>query len=178
MDKKQLAYKLNVSHTTIYKWVDRFAEFFTDGAKSRRREYTQADLDILATIAKLSADGLNYDAIERALQDGQRESFENTTLGTDTRMVPAAAVEQIIDSTELRTELATITAERDALREQLDELVERAARYEQERDASNKQVQELLKQIADMERELGRAETEAKILREQQGKRRGLFGRG
>ena len=151
MDKQQLSAKLGVSHTAIYRWIDRFGDFFSEGAKASRREYTQADLDMLATIAKLSHDGLKYDAIEKRLLDGERVSFENTTFGTDSRMIPAAAVEQIIDSVEIKTELAQIKAERD----KLIELVEKADA--EKRDLQSK-VDQLQSQIADLQNKLGRAE--------------------
>ena len=65
---------------------------------------------------------------------------------------------------------------RDSLKEQLEELERRSRRYEKERDESKDEVKLLLENIADLRDKLGRAETEAKMLREQQEKKRfGLF---
>lgn len=153
-----------VDSKTITNWTKEFGEWLSDGAQGkagRHRIFDQSDFVVMATIAELTQkQKLPYSAVHDKLAEGYRvEDPTAETVGyEDGRTVPAAVVEQIIDATEIKTQLSQVTAERDALQRQLEEMTVRAARYENERDASNAQVQELLKQIAELERELGRLE--------------------
>jgi len=164
MNKKQLEAKLNVSHTTIYKWIKRFDSYFSDAARSGRREYSQEDLDILATIASLSIEGLNYDAIEKRLDSGERVAFEETTLGVDSRMIPAVAVEQMLDATEIRIELEQVRAERDKLYSMLEEI---KADFSKEREKN----EALLREMGQIQERAARAEAQVEMLKEILGSR-------
>ena len=120
--------------------------------KSKQRAFTEDDLLILATIATLSTEGLNYENIRSRLEDGYRVEHPGAAnFGVDTRMVPAAAVEQIIDATEIKTELAQVKAERDKLLE----MIERE--QSEKRDLQSK-IDLLQNEIRQLSERLGRAE--------------------
>jgi predicted nuclease with TOPRIM domain len=74
-------------------------------------------------------------------------------------MIPAAAVEQLVDAAEVRTYLAQVTADRDKLLEML-------AEEKQAHQVSREKVQSLQDEIARLQRELGRAEGELAYRRE------------
>lgn len=162
MQIKDLAAKLNTTHTSISNWIKRFDLYFSDNVKQRNRSFTQEDLDLLATIAKLSASGMSYDLIEQQLQSGERVNFEDTTLGTDTRMVPAMAMEQMIDATEIRMELERTRSD---LARALDMLETERSTSDTLRD----KIDALQQEIRTLERELGRAQGELDYRRSKDG---------
>jgi len=184
MKSGDLQKAFGIGATTIKNWCDEFAEYLSDGARamdSRHRRFTESDYIALATVAELSQkQKLPYQAIHEKLQGGYRvENPGAWTIGyEDGRMVPAAAVEQIIDASEIRVELEIIRAERDRLANMLSDSIEKASTLEDKNEQLTKRLIELERELGALQRELGRAETEAKILREQQDKKRGWFGRG
>lgn len=163
MKTGDIARLLGVSSTTIREWIARFPDFFSE-QRTKQRQYTEADMLTLATIANLSADGHSLAEIENKLATGYRVEHPGVSnLGIDTRMIPAAAVEQMIDASELRTELEITKSERDKLAELLE--VERGEHQntrkelEQKKDVLNDRINQLIERAA-------RAEMEAKMLRE------------
>lgn len=162
-----------VSSTTIVKWIKVFEAYLSEGARktdSKQRSFTEEDVIVLGSIAKLSAEGLGYDAIHAKLEEGFRvERPEVTNWGVDRRMVPAAALEQVIDSTDMRVELEQVKSERDKLAELLgqsnDQLRELREKYDQ-----------LQEEIKTLQRQLGLAEGELNLRRDQEKKKRWPFG--
>lgn len=185
MRSGDLAKLFGCSLTTIQNWCHEFDDYLIP-SKSKHRVYTEADVLTLATVAKLSTDGLNYSAIRERLKEGYRvDNPSEANFGVDTRMIPAAAVEQIVDSTGLRVELEAVKNERDLLAASVNELKQELSRMRQNYDTKeaerNQKIDTLQEQIRQLERDLGRAETEARLLRErleeQKGqKRRRWFG--
>lgn len=153
-----------VSNTTIKNWVDRFPDYFSDAAKAvnqRQRAFTESDILTLATIAQLSQqEHLAYEQIEDRLGAGYRVDDPGiANFGVDTRMVPAAAVEQMIDSTEIRMQLEQVKAERDKLVDMLSESQGRELQLLEK----NEQLQ---REIRELERKLGQAEGELNYRRQ------------
>ena len=171
MKTGDLVKHFGVSESTIRRWVKEF-ESVLDPQRGKHRNFTQNDFLVMATVKKLADDGLTFRAILRQLEEGYRvEDTASETMGySDGRMVPAAAVEQIIDASEIRVELEVIRAERDRL-------LDLANRLESKNEEMSTRIVELERELGNLQRELGRAETEARMLREQQDKKRGWFGR-
>lgn len=144
MKIKELLQKLGTTNTSLARWIAEFGDYFSEGAKLRHREFTHDDLNTLATVAKLSQDGMNYDAIREKLATGYRDEFAAANFGVDTLMIPAAAVEQIIDSTEIRSELEAIRLDH--------------ARLLAETQRKDERIDTLQQRIAELERALGKAE--------------------
>jgi DNA-binding transcriptional MerR regulator len=164
MKTGDLERQFGVSRQTIYNWIEHFSQYFGDGAKglrSKQRIFDSNDYIVLATIAELSREGMSYAAIAKQLQQGYRvDDPSAVTVGyTDGRMIPAAAVEQLVDAAEVRTYLAQVTADRDKLLEML-------AEEKQAHQVSREKVQSLQDEIARLQRELGRAEGELAYRRE------------
>jgi len=67
-----IAKALNVHENTIRDWSDRYQSLLSKRATSGRRKFTEDDFLLLATIADYRDKGLSLDAIEAALQKGQR----------------------------------------------------------------------------------------------------------
>jgi len=170
MKIKELLQQLGTTNTTLARWITEFDSFFSTGAKQRQREFTEEDFGVLAAIAKLSRDGMNYDAIRSRLAAGYRESLSTVNFGVDTRLVPAAAMEQIIDSAELKVELENIRQDRDRLVayvERLEkQLDDKDKKMEQIRDTYSAQIVELHKQITELSERAGKAEGELNYRRE------------
>lgn len=156
MKTGDLVKQFGVSDTTIRRWVAEFEGFLSDDAKktnSRQRVFNSSDFLVLATIHALSSENLPLSMIQERLAEGYRvEDTASSTVGySDGRMVPAAAVEQIVDATELRVEIESLKRERDRLLELLD----------QERNISHdkdQRIDVLQTEIKTLLRELGRAE--------------------
>jgi DNA-binding transcriptional MerR regulator len=159
MKSGDLARLFGVSSEAIRQWTEVFAEFLSDDAQAknmRQRLYNETDVLVLATVARYSADGLSRAHIREKLAAGDRVEHPGiANYGVDTRMVPAAAVKQLVDATELRIELEQIKAERDKLIEMLDS--ERT--QSRERDIQLRaEIKNLQDQVVQLQRELGRAE--------------------
>lgn len=125
MKTGDLEKQFGVSRQTIYNWVDKFDNLFSNearGIKVKQRAFNSEDYIILATIAELSRDGLGYTAIQNRLAEGYRIEDPTTfTIGYDDgRMVPASVVEQVVDASEVRAALERVTVERDRLIQELD----------------------------------------------------------
>lgn len=168
--------QFGVSGTTIRRWVTEFKSFFSDSAvkkDSRNRSYTADDFVVLATIHSLSAQNFPYDAIREKLESGYRveESVSQTVGYTDGRMVPAVAVEQIIDSTTVRVELEALKIDHARLMEELESERARVADRDQK-------IQVLQDRIADLQHKLGLAEGRLGEIDRQQNQKKGRwFGR-
>lgn len=184
MKTGDVAKLFGVSNTTINQWQRRFAGYLSE-KKGRQRIYDQNDVLVLATVARLSADGHSLAEINNQLEDGYRvEDVGAANFGIDHRMIPAAAVEQIIDAAELRTELEQVKAERDKLAVFFQNAQETAAKWEEKHNESSAKITELQDKIATLERQLGRAEVKAEQLDElkeqmerERQKKRWWFGR-
>lgn len=179
MKTGDLVRQFGVSDTTIRRWVAEFEEFLSENAKqtrSKHRSFTSDDFLVLATAHEMSKENFPLNAIREKLAEGYR--VDDTTASTvgysDGRLVPAVAVEQIIDSTELRIELEQVRAERDKLVEALEKLeaskTELVEKHDQHLLEKDNRLAALQQQISALQRELGRAEGELAYRRELDGK--------
>ena len=155
MKTGDIARLLGVSSTTIHNWIERFPDYFTgdsQGKRTKQRNYTDNDVLALATIAKLSADGHSLSEIGERLESGYRVDNPGVSnLGIDPRMIPAAAVEQMMDATEVRFELEHVRADRDRLVSLLES-------ERQLRQNMQERLYILQAEIVKLNREIGRLE--------------------
>lgn len=157
MKSGDLQRAFGVGATTIKNWTEEFSAYLSStaqGIENRHRRFDSDDFIVMATISELSQrQKLPYSMIHEKLKAGYRVSdVSAATVGyEDGRLVPAAAVEQIIDSAEIRVELEQVKAERDRLLLELDRERQRVA----ERD---NRILEQQSKIEELLRALGRAE--------------------
>lgn len=165
MKTGDLVKQFGVSDSTIRRWVREFTKFLTE-SNSKHRSFTSDDFIVMATINHLSNQGYTLDAIRGRLDEGYRiENISTETVGySDGRMVPAAAVEQIIDSSELRVELEQVKSDKTILTLQLQdarqELVELREKYEQQGRGHKEELETLNNKIQELQHRLGLAEGE------------------
>jgi len=176
MKTGDLAKLFGVSDTTIRSWVREFSDFFSK-SHTKQRTYTDEDVQVLATVAKYSHAGYQLSHIRERLEAGERvENPGEVSYGVDTRLVPAAAMEQMIDATELRIELEQIKSERDRLVELLDKSEEQKESLRREvkdlQEEMRQEVKRLQGEISNLQRELGRAEARAEIYKEDLDRRK------
>lgn len=152
MKTGDIARYFGVSERAVQRWVKEFEKYLTP-SNTRHRVYSDDDMRVLAVVAKYSHESKTYDEIRERLEAGERVESEDLTplYGSDTRMIPAAALEATLDATEIRVELESVKLERDRLIEDLE--AERSAH-----DQTRQKVEELQNQLAALQRELGRAE--------------------
>jgi DNA-binding transcriptional MerR regulator len=164
-----LTKKFGVSEATIRRWASDFSEYLSE-QPGRHRNYTESDYIVVATIHELFSTGLNQKTVMERLASGYRVDADNIgEIGyVDGRMVPAAVVQQVIDSSQLRTELDQVKYERDRLLQMLE-------RSEKQRDELQheltEKVEKLQKEISNLQRELGRAEGRAEIYKEERNRK-------
>lgn len=119
----ELANRHNVSTTTIRHWTERFSNWLdvTKGRTSgETRVYSQDDERVIALVAAMRADGQGYDAIQDALERGERGELEtSSTLLMLEHMTKEQLVSQLL---ELRRELDTLTGRYDEVRQREQEL--------------------------------------------------------
>jgi len=178
MKTPDLARYLGVSSNTIRNWTNEFKDYLSNAAtnvNARQRIYNDRDVLVIGTIAQLSGAGSTYSEVHSKLSNGYRiESLENVAGGIDTRVIPAAAVEQMIDATEVRLELERVSAERDKLLDMVQglqtQLQEEQERFKAELEAArNEKTEELTKrqeQVETLLERVGRAEAQVELLKE------------
>jgi DNA-binding transcriptional MerR regulator len=163
-----LAKLFGVSQTTITRWIDEFSDFMTDRAQKigvSQRAYTEADILALATVAKLSVeDGLRFPQIKERMQAGERVEHPGVAnFGVDHRVVPAQAVENLVDASVLRNELEQVKIERDRLIELVSKFEDKIEAVRAEKDGK---IEEFQSRIAELQHRLGMAEGELTYRRE------------
>lgn len=157
MKSGDLAKLLGVSAKTIRVWSDAYDDLLTV-QKTKQRVFTEEDILVLSTVATLYHDGHSHPAIREKLDQGYRvEDPSVANFGVDTRVVPAAAVEQLIDGAEMRVELERITNERDRLLELLESERDENKSLKDENKELQVEIRELNKEIKALyERLLGK----------------------
>jgi DNA-binding transcriptional MerR regulator len=153
MTTGEVTKRLGVHANTIRLWADEYSRFLSPGAlgqsPNNRREYTDDDLRVLATIHEKRSKGLPHDQIEGILLTGQRVDTlpaAPTPAEVEARksvaLVLRSDYEHALDQVQmLQTDIARLTDERNA------------ALMARDRDTVA-----LNQQIADLRAELGRAQ--------------------
>lgn len=108
----------NVSHTTIKNWTKEFAEYLSPTATpeaNKARQFTEADLAVLALIAELKANrSASFEDIHFALRSGQRgtlpESITTTLAPTSTLITGLNELQIVIE--DLKQQLENERAEK------------------------------------------------------------------
>lgn len=157
MKTGEVADRLHVAENTIRNWARRFADFLSDEGAGKpagaTREFAEADLYVLATIAELRDKGLTYEQVRSDLARNYRATRLPEKPDADVEaarrrvdLVPTQEVELWMDRLQsLRAEMERMTAlyqaeverlvsERDAKAQEAKE--ERQARIEAEKEAA------------------------------------------
>lgn len=181
MKQPEAARLFGVEPNTIKNWTNRFEGFFSSAARLpqvRKRVYNEDDLVILASIAALGDQNFTYDEIETELKKGFRADAPTHVPGYDKRVVPAAAVEQLVDASSIRNELAKVTEERDRLlalvEEMRDELDNQRHEHKTELDTKldakdahyQARIDDLQLEVRQLLERVGRAEAQVELLRD------------
>lgn len=173
----QVSTLLGVSEPTIKSWIERYSEQFSDGAKKGsglQRVFTDQDILVLATIAHARNAGENFDHIGTRLKNNDLvDNPSAANFGVDTRMVPAAQVDTIIESSqqrlELERQLATISSELESISQERDRLLSaletERTEHRQQLVEKDQKIETLHQQIAELKERVGRAEMEAELRR-------------
>ena len=144
----ELAQKLGVTTVTLGAWIKNFEEFFSAAANlkaGKHRSFTQSDLDTLATIAQLSGQGLNYDAIRKRLNEsGDRIPFEAVNMGLSPAVI-SDNVQQIVDSAGIRAELETAKAQLDFYMAELEKRDQQLS----DKDAAITQLHQTIRELSE-----------------------------
>ena len=156
----ELAKRLDVHPNTIRSWSDDFESLLSQGAIGRapgaKRRFTDDDALILATIADMRNDGIGFDDIRAAIENGKRvdvlpalptEAEEEAR--QNVKLVPLPEYQRALD------EVKRLAAQVDDLR------VERDLAMAKRQEG----VAELNEQIRTLERDLGTAQGQLRTVR-------------
>lgn len=158
----ELANRLGISDSTIRLWADRYKAFLSPTGhgltKGSVRVFTEDDQAVIATVARLIAEGVPHADIADELQAGTRVDPPTETVKDDRAIIPLETLVQ----------LRSLQARLDDKERELSELRSKA-------ETDQARILELSTKAASLE-------TEARMLREQleaeRHRRRGLFGGG
>lgn len=161
----QVAAVYQVSLETVRTWCLEFQKFLSPRANPGNRQkrlFSHDDMEVLALVALLKAEGLTYQDIHLALQNGERAVPPITTLGEQTNLSVGSESGLIVKVQQLESRLVELDKERNHLVKQLDGFKRDALRHEiraemlaDQLDKSEKRVRELLDERARLEREIG-----------------------
>jgi len=134
--------RLGIDPKTLLTWVDRFPEFFSEGARGApgtlSRIYSDADLLVVNTILKLRGEKQEFEKIRAQLQSGYREKELPISFY---EMDGERAVTVFSDLKQLEARYEDAQAEIERLRKELDNV----------RDAKTQEIIELNRKIAVLE---------------------------
>jgi len=161
MKTGDLSKLFGVNEATIRNWTEQFSGFLSNSARkinTGQRMFDESDMLVMATVASLRNENVSLEDIQHRLEAGERVEHPGVAnFGVDTRMVPAAAVEQIIDATELKTELAQVKA---AYQQALEILDRERVQHGQAREKFENKIDALQEEIKKLQREIGQLEGE------------------
>jgi DNA-binding transcriptional MerR regulator len=149
MKLSEVARLLGVDPATVKSWASQemIASFLSPGARGdsgrMQREFTQSDADALNTIRHLKSKNrfMAWDEITEVLKNGTRiTEYPQSAIDMDSRVIS-------VQHAETGIELAKVVAERDALRQRVNELEVERKEYVQE-------VKELYRQIGNLEAQI------------------------
>lgn len=162
----ELAALLRVSENTLRNWSKEYADFLTDRARGAQpgatREFDEADVYTLATIAELRDRGLTVDQVKADLRGGfrvlklpQRGDPDVEAARERVELVPAAQVDLWMERVQnLQAELARLVelhrAEVDRLVSERDVAINEAKASQQQRIDAEKKAARLEGEIAQL----------------------------
>lgn len=142
--------RVNIHPNTVREWATQYARFMSDGATARRRDFSERDLQVLATIQRLRDQGKPHFEIVAALDAGQLVDSvppltppEVEEARKEVGLVPQVEVERSLAVERIQT-LET------ALSQAIEERNEAIERWQND-------TTDLNQRIAVLERELGEA---------------------
>lgn len=161
MKTGDLAKQFGVDPRTIRNWVSKFSDFLSAGATDgMQSSFNADDYAVLATVKELSTKRMTYDAIHEQLATGYRIEVSELETLSDPRMVPAMAVEHMIDASQIRLALEQVKSDRDKLTEILNMSNTKI-------DAMQEKIDEMQAEIVRLNREIGKLEGELEYRRKQ-----------
>lgn len=153
--RKVLAAKFNISVSTLRGWERQFSDWLDAPlgrfGNARKKMFTDDDVRVLATVARLRADDMLFDDIKQVLdaelvRTGDVEVQPEDVVAENSAIVPLAEFMALSNRYEaIESELTVIVEERDMLREDVKreravsvESLERAVRAESELSAERR----------------------------------------
>ena len=158
-----------VSHETVRRWTDEFAEYLSHSAnpgKGRHRNFNDADMQVLALVADYKSRGVLFEEIHAALKNGQR--------GNGRALPPVDMQAMILGEKEkqLQTEVDYLRRSlNDALAEakQAQIYKEEVVKTQAQLELANHQLDDLKERFQDTTQELEEAREEIKKLSREVG---------
>ena len=180
MKPGKVAKAFGLDRKTVTNWTDmpQFQKFFTSealGIDRTQRDYLEPDLWVINTIRVMRNKSMDWDEIEIALIDGDRERELPPSAMLVETTAPIAQYGRII---ELQTALESAEEQIDELKEEVDKLrseaQEKDHKYQErvdsvrteEREIARNREQELTDQLIQLNRQIARLELRIEIMQE------------
>jgi len=166
-----VAAMFNVSLETIRIWCAEFEAYLSPRANPghrQKRALTEPDLEVFALIAALKDDGMTYQDVRLALDNGQRGVPPPHPFNSSDALVPQEINRQLIAKIEhLETQIETVVGENERLKQELEQAQRenlrnevRAEMLQGQLSKTEQRVLELLEERSRLEREMGSMESD------------------
>lgn len=156
----------NVSLETIRIWCTEFERYLSPRANPghrQKRAFNETDLEVFALISALKDDGMTYQDVRAALDNGQRGVPPPHPFTNPDSLVPQELNRQLITKIDhLESQLEAVLSENERLKDELDGVKRdnlrnevRAEMLHEQLEKTEKRVHELLEERVRLEREIG-----------------------
>lgn len=147
-----VAKRLRNHPNTVRSWSDQYQDYLSTGATGKSREYTESDVQVLATVRDMRSKGFNHAEIAAALKAGQLiddvpeiETPEVEHARQQVSLVPMAQLERAFDQIKLlQVEIDRIREERDKAQIDKDKANEKIQHLEHELGIAKGRVQNII----------------------------------
>ena len=172
--RRDVAKWLEIAESTLRSWDLRFREYLEadvgEWKKSTRKRYTENDLKVFATIARLRDEGLAMADVSASLDEALKHTIldfsepppadaDEQPAGTSSTALMTVQQELI----ETRLSLAREMGSREEIEKERDRLIEQLADAD---EAHQERIQALQKELDNLRERAAAAEAEAKILKD------------
>jgi DNA-binding transcriptional MerR regulator len=153
MKTGEVASRLGIHPNTVRVWADECAEFLSKPATAAKRKFSDHDGRVLATVAKLRSEGLNYEQIRGALRDGRLVDIlpplptpEEQAARQSIALVAMPEYQRVLD------QIVTLRNELDLARQERDRAI---STWQTDTTALNARITELEREIGQLQGALG-----------------------
>ncbi len=167
MKTGKVAKAFGIDRKTVSNWTDmpQFQRFFTEDARGidrTQRDYIEPDLLVINTIRVLRNKSMDWDEIEAALEQGERERELPASAMLVETTAPIAQYGRIV---ELQTALESAEEHIEELHEEIERLQTRVDTVrDEERQKAREREQQLLDEVIKLNREIARMEVRMEMM--------------
>ena len=139
-----------ISHQTVRRWTEEFEQYLSTNAtppEGQMRLFTEDDLKVLALVADIKNRGGTYEDAHTMLRAGDRGEIPDAPPSDQQKQVVLSQL--AIQNRELKQQIDTINAQKDAAEKEATELKEEVIRLQTRLEEAEKRITEFKEQGRD-----------------------------